>query len=90
MGAVNTLYIYIYIYISFIQSKLEYGTIRWGQSIHLLKHMKLLDEAQRGAMEFTVSAINWTLTERLKSEVNLGPIGLKLDELQRMEAIKLL
>ena len=52
--------------------------------------MKLLDEAQRGAMEFTLSAINWTLTERLKSEVNLGPIGLKLDELQRMEAIKLL
>ena len=56
----------------------------------MLKHRKLLDQAQRGAKKLILRAINWTLTEGLESEVNIGPIDLKLDKLQRMEAIKLL
>ena len=52
--------------------------------------MKLLDQAQRGAKKLILRALNWTLTEGLESEVNIGPIDLKLDKLQRMEAIKLL
>ena len=86
----NILWVIVAVQISFIRSKLEYGTIRWGQSIYLLKHRKLLDQAQRGAKKLILRAINWTLTEGLESEVNIGPIDLKLDKLQRMEAIKLI
>ena len=42
--------------------------------------MKLLDQAQRGAKKLILRAINWTLTEGLESEVNIGPIDLKLDK----------
>ena len=78
------------LYKSFIQSKLEYGTIIWGQSIHSLKHMKLLDEAHRGAMKLILRAMKSKPTEALKSELNIAPIDLTLEELQQMEAIKLL
>ena len=55
---------------SFIQSKLECGTIM-QQSIRSLKHMKLLDKAMESAP-----------TEALESELNIAPIDLRLEELQ--------
>ena len=66
---------------SFIQSKLEYGTIM-QQSIRSLKHMKLLDKAQRGAMKFNLRAMKSAPTEALESELNIAPIDLRLEELQ--------
>ena len=54
--------------------------------------MKLLDEAQRGAMKLILRAMKSTPTEVLESELNIAPIeiDLRLEELQQMEAIKLL
>ena len=54
--------------------------------------MKLLDEAQRGAMKLILRAMKSTSTEVLESELNIAPIeiDLRLEELQQMEAIKLL
>ena len=50
--------------------------------------MKLLDEAQRRAMKPILRSMKWTLTEALKSKLNIAPIDLRLEELQQMEAIK--
>ena len=55
----------VQIYKSFIRSKLEYGTIILGQIIHSLKHMKLLDESQRGVMKLILGEIKSTPTEPL-------------------------
>ena len=52
--------------------------------------MKLLDEAQRGAMKLILRAIKSTPTEVLESKLNIAPIDLRLEELQQIEAIKLL
>ena len=56
----------------------------------LLKYMKLLDEAQRGTMKLILRAMKSTPTEAIESELNIAPIDLRLEELQRMEAIKIL
>ena len=73
----------VQIYKFFIPSKLEYGKIIWGQSIHSLKHMKLPDEAQRGGgMKLTLRAMKSAPTEALESELNIAPINLKLEELR--------
>ena len=53
-------------------------------------HMKLLDEGQRRAMKLILRAMKSTLTEALKGKLNIAPIDLRLEELQQMEAIKLL
>ena len=37
-----------------------------------------------------ISAMKSTPTEALENELNIAPIDLRLEELQRMEAIKLL
>ena len=66
----------VQIYKSFIRSKLEYGAIIWGQSIHSFKYMKLLDEAQRGAMKLILRAMKSTPTEVLESELNIAPLKL--------------
>lgn len=65
-------------------------TIIWGQSIHSIKHMRVLGETERRAMKLILRTIKWTLTEALESELNIAPIYLRLEELQRMEAIKIL
>ena len=56
----------------------------------LLKYMKLLDEAQRRTMKLILRAMKSTPTEAFESELNIAPIDLRLEELQRMEAIKIL
>ena len=78
------------IYKYFIKSKLEYGTIISEQLTHSFKHMKLLDKAQWGAMKLILRAMKSSSTETLESELNIASIDLRLEELQRMEAIKLL
>ena len=52
--------------------------------------MRVLGETERRAMKLILRTIKWTLTEALESELNIAPIYLRLEELQRMEAIKIL
>ena len=80
----------VQLYKSYIRSKLEYGAVVWGHTIHTQKHLKLLDEAQRGALKLILRGMKSTPTDALESELNIVPIDLRLIELQRMEAAKLL
>ena len=43
--------------------------------------MKLLDEVKRGAFKLILRAMKSTPTEALKSELNIAPIDLRLEEL---------
>ena len=78
------------IFKSFIRSKLEYGSIIWGHTIYKNNHIKLLEAAQKGALMLILRAMKSTPTDALESELNILPIDLRLEELQRIEAIKLL
>ena len=75
---------------SFIRSKLEYGSIIWRHTIYTDKHRRFLGAAQKSALMLVLRAMKFTPTETLESELNIVPIDLRNEELQRMEAIKLL
>ena len=74
----------------FIRSKLEYGSIIWGLTVYTDKHRRFLEAAQKSALMLVLRTMKSIPTEALESELNIVPIGLRLEELQRMEAIKLL
>ena len=80
----------VQIYKSFICSKLEYGSVIWGHSIHTTKHLRQLESDQNGALKFILRAMKSTPSEALESELNITPIDLRLQELQRIESVKLL
>ena len=40
----------IQIFKSFIHSKLEYGSVIWGHTIHTIKYLRLLEAVQKGAL----------------------------------------
>ena len=77
------------IYKAFIISKLDFGCSVWGFRIHNAKHLKLLESAQRDAASLILKRMKSTTTDRLESELSILPIDLRLEELQRHEAVKL-
>ena len=52
--------------------------------------MKLLDEAQRTVMKLNLRAMKLRPTEAFESKLNIAPIDLRLEELQRMEVVNLI
>ena len=77
------------IYKAFIISKLDFGCSVWGFRIHNAKHLKLLESAQRDAASLILKRMKFTTTDGLESELSIHPIDLRLEELQRHEAVKL-
>ena len=79
----------IQIFKSLIHSKLEYGSIIWGHTIHTTKHLRLLKAAQKEALMLILRAMKSTSLKVMEAELCIVPIYLRLQELQRIEAIKL-
>ena len=80
----------VQIFTSFIPSKLEYESISWECTIYTDKHHRLLEVGQRNALMLILRTMKPTPTEVLEFELSIVPIDLRLEELQQMEAIKLL
>ena len=72
------------LYKTFIRAKLEFGCTVWGFRIHNVKHLKLLESAQKGATSMILKTMKSTPTDALKSELSILPID------QRYEAVNLL
>ena len=51
--------------------------------------MKKLESVQRGALSLILRTINSTPTNAIEAELSVTPIDLRLEELQRHEAIKM-
>ena len=79
----------VQLYKSYIRSKLEYGCIVWGHSIYKKNHVAMLESAQKGALSLILCTLKLTPTDALESELFIPPIDLRIQELQRHEAIKL-
>ena len=77
------------LYKAYIRTKLEYGCIIWGHTIYHKNHMKQLEDAQRGALSLILRIMKSTPLEAIESEMATTPIDLRIEELQRHEAIKL-
>ena len=78
------------LYKAFIRSKLEFGSTLWSFRKHNAKHLNLLESAQRGAASLILKTMKSTPIDGLESELSILPIDLRLEELQRHEAVKLL
>ena len=83
-------YFALQLYKAFIRYKPEFGFTVWGFRIYNAKHLKLLESAQRGATSLILKTMKYTPTDALESELSILPIDLRLEELQRYEAVKLL
>ena len=79
----------VQIFKSFIRFKLEHENIIWGHTIYTDKHRRFLEATQKSTLIIILRAMKSTPTEALESELNIVPIDLRLEELQRMEAMKL-
>ena len=77
------------LYKAYIRTKLEYGCIIWGHTIYHKNHMKQLEDAQRGALSLILRIMKSTPLEAIESEMATTPIDLRIEELQRHEAMKL-
>ena len=75
------------LYKSSITSKLEFGCTVSGFRIHNAKHLKLLESAQRGAASLVLKTVKSNPTDGLESELSILLIDLRLEELQRHEAV---
>ena len=78
------------LYKAFIRSKLEYGCSIWGYKIYQGNHLSTLESAQRTALNTILRPLRSTPTDALESELAVEPIDLRIEELQRNEAVKLL
>ena len=78
------------LYKTFARSKLEYGTIIWGYAVNSHGNRASLDNAQRTGLRRIIQATPSTPGDALECELNVPPIDLRIQELQRMEYIKLL
>ena len=79
----------VQIFKSFIRFKLEHENIIWGHTIYTGKHRRFLEATQKSTLTIVLRAMKSTPTEALESELNIVPIDLRLEEFQRMEAMKL-
>ena len=61
----------------------------WGHSIHKKNHAAMLESAQKGGLSLIFRTFKSIPTDALESELFIPPIDLRIQELQRHEAIKL-
>ena len=78
----------IQIFKSFIRTKLKYGSIIWGGTIHNIKYLRLPEVAQEGALMLILKAMKFTPFETMEADLCIAPIDLRRQELQRNEDIK--
>ena len=65
-------------------------SIIWGHTKYTDKHCRYLEAAQKSALILILRVMKSTPTEELHPKLNIAPIDVRVDELQRIEAIKLL
>ena len=61
----------------------------WGHSIYKKNYAAILESAEKGALSLIFLILQSTPTDALESELFIPPIDLRIQELQRHEAIKL-
>ena len=81
---------YATIYKSFIRSHLEYCCAVWSHRIYHNSNLELLESTQTGALSLILTSFKSTPTVALEAELGILPIDIRLQELNRMECLKLL
>ena len=85
---------YVTIYKSFIRSHLQYCCAVWSHKIYHNFNLKLLQSTKRGALPLILRSLKSTPTVALESAsinlLSILPIDIRLQELNRMECLKLL
>ena len=81
---------YVTTYKSFIRSHLEYCCATWSHRIYHNSNLKLLESRQREALSLLLRSFKSTPTVALEAELGILPIDIRLQELNRMECLKLL
>ena len=79
----------INIYKAFIRSKIEYGNIIWGHAIRSRSNLKKLEDTQRAALSIILRPMKTSPKDTLEVETCVEPIDLRLEKLQRIEALKI-
>ena len=70
----------IQIFKSFIRSKLDYGNIILGYTIHTTKHLTLLEAAQIGPLMLILRAMKSIPLREMEVQLCIAPTDLKLRE----------
>ena len=78
------------LYKMFCRSKLENGSIVWGYKSNKYGNRALLESAQHHGLRCILGATPSTSTMMMESEINVPPIDKRINELQRMEYIKIM
>ena len=81
---------YVTIYKSFIRSHLEYCCAAWSHRIYHNSNLKLVESTQREALSLILRSFKSIPTVALEAELGVLPIDIRLQELNRMECLKLL
>ena len=81
---------YVTICKSFIRSRFEYCCAAWSHRIYHNSNLKLLESTQRGALSLILRSFKSSPTVALEVELGILPINIRLQELKRMECLKLL
>ena len=69
--------------------RIGYGCIISGYKVHQKNHMKKLESAQTDALSLILRTMKSTPTNAIETKLSVTPIDLRLEELQRQEAIKI-
>ena len=81
---------HVAIYKSFIRSHLEYYCVAWNYRIYHNSNLKLLESSQREALSLILRSFKLDLTVALEAELDILPVHIRLQELKRMECLKVL
>ena len=68
---------------------MEYGVTVWGYKINSYNNRSQLESAQRYSLKAILKAPPSTPTSAMEVELNITPIDIRLEELQRLECIRI-
>lgn len=75
---------------AFCRSRLEYAVLLWGHNVNKYGNGSKLQSAQRHGIRALLNATPSTPTATMEVELDLPPIDLRLDELIRISAAKIM